>query len=169
MFEVVVALLLGGAALAAAFTQAIEALGSAFAGVLARYTQVWCIQLAQHAVCNRVHRVVERCARWLLQTQDRVGRAAFPLTQEFLAMMLGAPGFSSARMPGREPRAHRRLRNPASARDGTLLPPLCLQRKRPLSARCCPVLRKRLRVQACSVARRQNLERFSLDCKYSSA
>jgi CRP-like cAMP-binding protein len=90
VFEVVVALLLGGAALAAAFTQAIEALGSAFAGVLARYTQVWCIQLAQHAVCNRVHRVVERCARWLLQTQDRVGRAAFPLTQEFLAMMLGA-------------------------------------------------------------------------------
>jgi hypothetical protein len=78
VFEVVVALLLGGAALAAAFTQAIEALGSAFAGVLARYTQVWCIQLAQHAVCNRVHRVVERCARWLLQTQDRVGRAAFP-------------------------------------------------------------------------------------------
>jgi CRP-like cAMP-binding protein len=90
VFEVVVALLLGGAALAAAFTQAIEALGSAFAGVLAHYTQVWCIQLAQHAVCNRVHRVVERCARWLLQTQDRVGRAAFPLTQEFLAMMLGA-------------------------------------------------------------------------------
>ena len=81
-----------GAALkmeAKAFTQAVGALGSAFAGVLARYTQVWCTQLAQHAVCNRVHRVRERCARWLLQTQDHVGRAEFPLTQEFLAMMLG--------------------------------------------------------------------------------
>jgi len=32
---------------------------------------------------------VARCARWLLQTQDRVGRAEFPLTQEFLAVMLG--------------------------------------------------------------------------------
>ena len=31
-----------------------------------------------------------RFARWLLQTQDHVGRAEFPLTQELLAVMLGA-------------------------------------------------------------------------------
>ena len=71
------------------FDRAVGAVGSAWAGVLARYTQAWCTQLSQHVVCNGHHRVVQRCARWLLQTQDRVGRAAFPLTQEFLAMMLG--------------------------------------------------------------------------------
>jgi CRP-like cAMP-binding protein len=73
----------------AAFTQLVEAQERDFAGMLARYTQSWCTQLGQHAVCNRVHRVEARCARWLLQTQDRVSRAEFPLTQEFLAMMLG--------------------------------------------------------------------------------
>ena len=71
------------------FDRAVGTVGSAWAGVLARYTQAWCTQLSQHVVCNGHHRVVQRCARWLLQTQDRVGRAAFPLTQEFLAMMLG--------------------------------------------------------------------------------
>src|SRR3954454_23639875 len=80
-----------GAALkmeAEVFAQAVGEVGSDFYGVLARYTQAWCTQLGQHAVCNRLHRVGERCARWLLQTQDRVGRADFPLTQEFLAVML---------------------------------------------------------------------------------
>ena len=67
---------------------AVGAVGSDFYGVLARYTQAWYTQLGQQVVCNRVHRVGERFARWLLQTQDRVGRAAFPLTQEFLALML---------------------------------------------------------------------------------
>jgi len=82
-----------GAALkmeAEVFEQAVGAVGSDFYGVLARATQAWCTQLGQHAVCNRLHRVLARCARWLLQTQDRVGRAEFPLTQEFLAVMLGA-------------------------------------------------------------------------------
>ncbi|MGC4096271.1 MAG: helix-turn-helix domain-containing protein [Nitrospira sp.] len=32
----------------------------------------------------------ERCSRWILMTQDRVGRDEFPLTQEFLAYMLGS-------------------------------------------------------------------------------
>ena len=39
--------------------------------------------------CNRVHRVEQRCARWLLQTHDRVGSDQFLLTQEFLSQMLG--------------------------------------------------------------------------------
>ena len=48
------------------------------------------IQVAQTAACNRAHTVEERCARWLLMTHDRVGEAErFPLTQEFLAIMLG--------------------------------------------------------------------------------
>jgi CRP-like cAMP-binding protein len=43
----------------------------------------------QIAVCNRAHRLPARFARWLLMVRDRLGRAEFPLTQEFLAEMLG--------------------------------------------------------------------------------
>jgi hypothetical protein len=39
--------------------------------------------------CNAVHAVELRCARWLLQTHDRVESDVLPLTHEFLAIMLG--------------------------------------------------------------------------------
>lgn len=39
--------------------------------------------------CNLMHSVIERVARWLLITRDRVGRDEFPLTHDFLATMLG--------------------------------------------------------------------------------
>jgi CRP-like cAMP-binding protein len=39
--------------------------------------------------CNALHSVEARMCRWLLMTQDRVRREEFPLTQEFLAEMLG--------------------------------------------------------------------------------
>ena len=61
----------------------------AFQGIL----QDWCRQtfdsLSQSIACNRLHHVNERCAKWLLLTQDRVGAASFPMTQDFLSMMLG--------------------------------------------------------------------------------
>jgi CRP-like cAMP-binding protein len=44
---------------------------------------------AQTAVCNRVHQVEQRCARWLLMAHDRVGKNPFPLTHDFLSQMLG--------------------------------------------------------------------------------
>jgi CRP-like cAMP-binding protein len=46
-------------------------------------------QIAQVTSCNKLHEVQERCARWLLQTHDRSSSDEFPLTQEFLAQMLG--------------------------------------------------------------------------------
>lgn len=46
-------------------------------------------QILQGAMCNRRHSMEERCARWLLMTQDRAGENVFPLTQEFLSRMLG--------------------------------------------------------------------------------
>ncbi len=56
---------------------------------LQRYVQIMAIQTAQVAACNRLHEVDERLSRWLLMSQDRIGSHIVPLTQEFLAHMLG--------------------------------------------------------------------------------
>lgn len=56
---------------------------------LHRYVQATIVQLAQNVACNRLHSSEERAARWLLMTADRVGFDRFPLTQEFLARMVG--------------------------------------------------------------------------------
>ena len=57
--------------------------------VLLRYSQLYMGQIAQGSGCNRVHSLEERCARGLLSTHDRVEGDTFPLTQDFLALMLG--------------------------------------------------------------------------------
>jgi CRP-like cAMP-binding protein len=56
---------------------------------LQRYSQVLGLQGTQIATCNRLHEVDERLARWLLMTQDRIGSDSLPLTQDFMAQMLG--------------------------------------------------------------------------------
>ena len=56
---------------------------------LQRFAMILGMQSTQVAACNRLHNVHERLARWLLMTQDRVGGKLLPLTQEFLAQMLG--------------------------------------------------------------------------------
>jgi CRP-like cAMP-binding protein len=53
------------------------------------YTQALFCMVTQCSACNLHHPVEERCARWLLMTQDRVGSAEFPITHEFLSAMLG--------------------------------------------------------------------------------
>ena len=45
---------------------------------------------SQLAGCNRLHDADSRFARWLLMCQDRTGSDLLGLTQDFLAMMLGA-------------------------------------------------------------------------------
>ena len=57
--------------------------------LLLRYVQLLIGQIARGSACNRAHHIGARCARWLLSTHDRVDGDEFPLTQEFLAMMLG--------------------------------------------------------------------------------
>jgi CRP-like cAMP-binding protein len=57
--------------------------------VLHLYTQALFTQISQSAACNRLHSIDQRCARWLLMTRDRVRADQFPLTQNFLAQMLG--------------------------------------------------------------------------------
>jgi CRP-like cAMP-binding protein len=46
-------------------------------------------QARQSAACNATHPLEARLARWLLQTRDRVDSNTLPLTQEFVAVMLG--------------------------------------------------------------------------------
>ncbi len=60
-----------------------------FRQLLDRYMQAYVNMLGQLAACNRLHSINERCARWLLMTRERVDADEIPLTQEFLAMMLG--------------------------------------------------------------------------------
>jgi CRP-like cAMP-binding protein len=54
-----------------------------------RYIEVLLEQTFQIVACNAVHGVEARCCRWILTTQDRVGKSDLPLTHEFLAEMLG--------------------------------------------------------------------------------
>jgi CRP-like cAMP-binding protein len=66
-----------------------SAIKGPFRDVLALYAQANLLQIMQATACNALHGVKERCCRWLLQTQDRVGADEFLLKQEFLAIMLG--------------------------------------------------------------------------------
>jgi CRP-like cAMP-binding protein len=62
--------------------------GGKLRNVMFAYTQALMAQTAQSVVCNAVHDIHERCARWMLQVLDRVDGDEFDLTHEFLAEML---------------------------------------------------------------------------------
>jgi CRP-like cAMP-binding protein len=47
------------------------------------------VQITQSVLCNRMHEVEERLARWLLSSADRMESEFLHLTQEFLSQMLG--------------------------------------------------------------------------------
>ena len=57
--------------------------------MIARYTEVLWAEAQQNAACNAVHDASARLCRWLLQSSDRVESDQLPLTQDFLAQMLG--------------------------------------------------------------------------------
>lgn len=57
--------------------------------LLLLYTQAFLTQVSQTAACNRQHNIEERLARWLLSVHDCVLEDELPLTQEFVANMLG--------------------------------------------------------------------------------
>ncbi len=54
-----------------------------------RYLQAQFVQTAQTAGCNAQHELPQRFARWLLLCADRMQADVLPLSQEFLAQMLG--------------------------------------------------------------------------------
>jgi CRP-like cAMP-binding protein len=75
--------------MAAATFRTEAAHGGALRDLLQRYTLAFMTQVSQSTACNRAHRAEQRLARWILVLRDRVQRTEFPMTQEFLAQMLG--------------------------------------------------------------------------------
>lgn len=61
----------------------------ALRALLGHYAVASFALVAQSAACNRMHPMIERCARWLLMTHDRVDAEEFPMTHNFLSEMLG--------------------------------------------------------------------------------
>jgi CRP-like cAMP-binding protein len=57
--------------------------------LLLRYMQALHLQVSLTAACNGRHALEERFARWLLMAHDRAEGDRFPMTQEFMSMMLG--------------------------------------------------------------------------------
>lgn len=60
-----------------------------FRDLLLRYGHALMLQFIQTAACNSLHSIEQRCCRWLLIAHDSARTASFPLTHEFLAMLLG--------------------------------------------------------------------------------
>ncbi len=56
---------------------------------ISRYADCLIAQILQSVACNVMHSLEPRFCRWLLMAQDRSGGSLVPLTQEFLAEMLG--------------------------------------------------------------------------------
>jgi CRP-like cAMP-binding protein len=59
-----------------------------FRGLLVKYEQFFLAQVQQTAACNALHTVQARTCKWLLRMQELAGDD-LPLTQEFLAQMMG--------------------------------------------------------------------------------
>ena len=57
--------------------------------MITRYTEVLLAEAQQLAACNAIHDASSRLCRWLLQCADHINSLQLPLTQEFLAQMLG--------------------------------------------------------------------------------
>jgi CRP-like cAMP-binding protein len=63
--------------------------GGVLSTLILRQQQLIIAQASQAALCNRLHTVEERLARWLLTLRDRIGSDQIYITQEFIAHMLG--------------------------------------------------------------------------------
>jgi CRP-like cAMP-binding protein len=60
-----------------------------FRTTLIRHEQILLAQSQQSAACNAIHTIEARLSRWLLRCRDLTDSEDLPLTQEFIAQMLG--------------------------------------------------------------------------------
>jgi CRP-like cAMP-binding protein len=69
--------------------QAVVAASPLIRDIIVRHNEVLLAQVQQSAACNALHEAESRFCRWLLQSRDRSDDDIVPITQEFLAQMLG--------------------------------------------------------------------------------
>jgi CRP-like cAMP-binding protein len=60
-----------------------------FRDVLTKYSHALLIASMRTAACNGLHSLQERCARWMLETLDRVDSDRLAVTKAFLGQLLG--------------------------------------------------------------------------------
>lgn len=60
-----------------------------FRNLMLRFVHVFMTQAAQSALVNGSSIIEERLARWVLMCHDRLDAMEFPITHDFLSMMLG--------------------------------------------------------------------------------
>jgi CRP-like cAMP-binding protein len=69
--------------------RAVAAASTAFRSLMTRHEQVLLAHAQQSLLCNTLHPVEARLARWLLRARDLSASEILPLTQEALAQMIG--------------------------------------------------------------------------------
>jgi hypothetical protein len=80
-----------------------------FQHVLTQYSHALLVASMRTTGCTGLHDVSQRCARWILQTLDRVSRDRFAVTHDFLATLMGTrhdqrdDGGAGARRRGSRP------------------------------------------------------------------
>lgn len=85
---------IGGEALtmsAEDFLNTIEDTTTGLRKILLLFAQATFSQILQNAACNRAHSIRQRCAKWILMTQDRVHAESFILGRHFISYMLVVP------------------------------------------------------------------------------
>jgi CRP-like cAMP-binding protein len=75
--------------IAAPHFRTVAATSDPLRNICIRYNEVLLSQARVTAACNALHSIEARFCRWLLQCADRAASDIVPLTQEFLAEMLG--------------------------------------------------------------------------------
>jgi CRP-like cAMP-binding protein len=87
----VAAVCVGGSALRIRTTQARECFERlpGFRGRVLRYSRMLMSQVSQTTLCNTLHTVEQRLARWLMLARMRLGSDKIPVTHETLSHMLG--------------------------------------------------------------------------------
>jgi CRP-like cAMP-binding protein len=89
LVRVVVQMPLSCSRIAATHFRTLAATSEPVRNLCIRYNEVLLSQARVTAACNALHSIEARFCRWLLQCADRAGSETVPLTQEFLAEMLG--------------------------------------------------------------------------------
>lgn len=69
--------------------RAVAAASASFRKLMVRHEQTLLAHAQQSLLCNTLHPVEARLARWLLRARDLSDSAVLPLTQEVLAQMMG--------------------------------------------------------------------------------